>query len=148
MVMRSKSVGVSCGVQLDVPTQDTGKRTRLQKVDNSPSTLTVRCGVFNQQSARHQKISRKKNPGSAVVKCHMGRVVSGRRNYVDSSAAQIQMGNFVGPIGEPEKRSNSLQIYGHDLDRWKRCELRIADAMIQMPVGMCHQEWQLFVVLI
>src|SRR6266542_4213 len=122
MVMRSKSVGASCGVQLDVPTQDMGKRTRLQKVDNPQRTFTVCCGVFNQQSARHQKIPRKKNPGSAVVKCHVGWVVSGRRN--------------------------SVQIYGHDLNRWKRCELRIAGAMIQMPVCMRHQEWKLFVVLI
>src|SRR5258708_3179112 len=113
MVVRSESVGVSCGVQLDVPTQDMGKRTRLQKIDNAQGTFAVRCGVLNQQSARHQKIPRKKNPGSVVVKCHVGRVVSGRRNYVHSSATQIEMGNSVGPVSETVKRSNSLQIYGH-----------------------------------
>ena len=145
--MRSKSVGVSCGVQLDVPTQDMSKRTPLQKVDNSHCTFVMRCGVFNQQSPRQQKIARKKNPGPAVVKCHVGRVVSRRRNDVDGSVTQIQMGNFVGPISETVKRFNSLQIYGHDLDRWKRCELRIAGAMIRVPVGMGHQEWKFFVVL-
>jgi len=108
-----------------------GEQTRLQKVDNSQGAFMVSRGpVFNQQSAGHQKISRKKNPGSAVVKCHVRLVVSGRRNYVHSSAAQIHMGNPVGPVSETEERSNSLQFYGHDLDRWKRRELRIAGAMI------------------
>jgi hypothetical protein len=64
------------------------------------------------------------------IKRHVGRVVSGRRNYVYSSATQIQMSNPVRPISETEKRSNSLQIYGHDLHQWKRRELRIAGAMI------------------
>src|SRR5215470_6509941 len=114
-----------------------GKRTRLQKVDNSQGTFAIRSGVFDEQSARQQKISRKKNPGSAVVKCHVSRVVTRRGNYVDSSATQIQMGNFVRPISETEKRFNTLQIDGHDLDRWKRCELWIAGAMIHMPVCMC-----------
>src|SRR6266550_4824542 len=148
MVMRSESVGVSCRVQFDVPAQDVGERTRLQKVDNPQSALMVRGGIFNQQSAGHQKISRKKNPGSAVVKCHVGLAVSGRRDYVYSSVTQIQMGNPVGPVSETEERSNSLQIYGHDLDRWKRRKLRIAGAMIEMAVRMRHQEWKLFVILI
>ena len=108
----------------------------------------VRRGIFNQQSAGHQKISRKKNPGSVVVECHVRRVVSRRRNYVYSSVTQIQMGNLVGPVSETEERSNSLQIYGHDLDRWKRRKLRIAGAMIEMAVRMRHQKWKLFVILI
>jgi hypothetical protein len=58
------------------------------------------------------------------------------------------MGNSVGPISETEERSNSLQIYGHDLDRSKGRELRIACAMIEMAVGMRHQEWKFLVVLI
>jgi len=110
--MRSESVGVSCSVQLDVSAQDMGERTRFQKVDNPQGAFVVRGGIFNQQSAGHQKISRKKNPGSAVVKCHVGLVVSGRRNYVHSSVTQIQMGNPVRPVSETEERSNSLQIYG------------------------------------
>ena len=130
MVVRSESVGVSCRVQLDVPAQDMGKRPRLQKVDNPQSAFVVSCRIFNQQSARHQEISGKKNPGSAVIKRHVGLVVSRRGNYVDSAAAQVQMGNPVGPVSETEERSNSLQIYGHDLHRWKRCELRIPSAMI------------------
>src|ERR1700747_841109 len=109
-----------------------GKRTCLQKVDNPQGTFPIRCGVLNQQSARQQEISRKKNPGSVVVKRYVGRVVSGRRNYVHSAAAKVQMRNPVGPVSETEERSNTLQIYGHDLDRWKRRELRIAGAMIQM----------------
>jgi len=43
-------------------------------------------------------------------------VVSGRRNYVHSSATQIHMRNPVGPVREAEERSNFVQIYGHDLD--------------------------------
>src|SRR6266404_2679003 len=148
MVVRPKSVGVSRRVQLDVTAQEVGEWTRLQKVDNPQGAFVVSGGIFNQQSARHQKISRKKNPSSVVVECQVRLVVSGRRNYVHSSATQIQMGNPVGPVSETEERSNSLQIYGHDLDRWKRRELRIAGAMIEMAVGMRHQEWKLFVVLV
>src|SRR5467141_1803533 len=148
MVMRSESIRLPRRVQLDVPAQDMGERTRFQKVDNPQAAFVVRRGIFNQQSAGHQKISRKKNPGSVVVECHVRRVVSGRRNYVYSSAAQIQMGYSIGPVSETEERSNSLQIDGHDLDRWKRRELRIAGAMIEMAVGMRHQEWKLFAVLI
>src|SRR4029077_11016262 len=148
MVMRSKPIGASCGVQLDVPTQNMGKRTRLQKVDNPQGAFVIRRGVCNQQPARHQKISRKKNPGSVVVKRQVCRVVSRRRNYVDSSATQIQMGNFVGPIRETVKRFNSLQVYGYNQDRLKRRELRIAGAMIHMPVGMRHQKRKLLVVLL
>src|SRR6266404_5654038 len=148
MVVRSESVGLSRCVQLDVSAQYMGEWTRPQKIDNSQGALAVSGGIFNQQSARHQEISGKKNPGSVVVKCYVGLVVSGRRNYVHSSATQIQVGNPVRPVSETEERSNSLQIYGHDLDRWKRRELRIAGAMIEMTVGMRHQEWKLFVILI
>ena len=139
---------MSCRVQFDVPAEDMGERTCLQKVDHPQGTFTVRCGIFNQQSTREQKIPRKKNPCSVIVKCHVGRVVSGRRNYVHNSATQVQMGNSVGPVSETEERSNSLQIYGYGLDRWKRRKLRIASAMIQMAVRMRHQERQLFVILI
>src|SRR6266576_2994061 len=130
-----------------MPTQDVAEWARLQKVDNPQRAFAVRCAVVNQQSARHQKISRKKNPGSVVVKSQVGLVVPGRRNYVDNAATQIQMSNSVGPVSETVKRSNSVEVYGHDLDRGKRCELRIAGAMIHMSVGMCHQEWQLFLAL-
>src|SRR5207248_1392648 len=99
-------------------------------------------------SARHQKISRKKNPGSVVVKSQVGLVVPRRRNYVNSAATQIQMSNSVGTISETVKCSDPFQIYRQNLNRWKRCELRIAGSMIHMPVGMCHQEWKLFLVLI
>ena len=54
----------------------------------------------------------------------------------------------IGPVSEAEERANPLQIERHDLDRWKRCELSIASAMIQMPVGMSDQKWKLFVVLV
>src|SRR5262249_24907454 len=111
MVVRSKPVGASCSVQLDVPTQDMGKRTRLQKVDNAIGAFVIGRSVSNQQPARHQKISGKKSPCSVVVKRQVRRVVSRRRNYVDSSATQIQMGNFVGPIHETKKRFNPFQIY-------------------------------------
>src|SRR5881397_3625423 len=121
MEVRSESIGLPGRVQFDVPTQDMGKRTRLQKINNPPGAFAVHGGgIFNQQPTRHQKISREKNSGSGVVKCHVGRVVSGRRNYVYSSTTQIQMRNPVGPVSETEEGSNSLQIYGHDLDRWKR----------------------------
>jgi hypothetical protein len=56
------------------------------------------------------------------------------------------MGNFVGPISETVKRFHSFQIYRHNLDGRNGCELRIAGAMIHMPVGMRHQEGKLFVV--
>jgi hypothetical protein len=36
----------------------------------------------------------------------------------------------LGQLVKPKKCSNSLQIYGHDLDRWEGCELRIAGAMV------------------
>src|SRR4030095_14457916 len=148
MVVRSECLGPSRRVQFDVAAQDMGKRTRLQKLDNPPGAFVVSPGIFNQQSTRQEEISRKKNPRSVVVECHVRRVVSRRRNYVHSSVAQIQMGNPVGPVSETEERSNSLQIYGYDLDRWKRRELRIACAMIEMPVGVRHQERKFLVVLI
>ncbi len=130
MIVRSESVGMACRVQFDVPPEDMRERTRFEKVDNPQGAFVVSRGIFDQQSARQQKISGKKNRGSAIVKCHVRRMVSGRRNYVHSSAAQIQMGNPGGPVSETEERSNSIQICGHDLDRWKRRELRIASAMI------------------
>ena len=68
MVVRSESICVFCCVQVDVAAQGMGKRTRLQKVDNSQIAFAVRGAIFNQQSARPQKISRKENPGSVVVK--------------------------------------------------------------------------------
>src|SRR6476661_5681568 len=89
-----------------------GKRTRLQKVDNSHSALVVSSGIFDQQSARHQKISRKENAGSVVVKRQVGVVMSRRGNYVHRSATQIEMGNPVGPVTKTEESSNAIQIYG------------------------------------
>jgi hypothetical protein len=68
MVVRSESICVFCCVQVDVPARNMGKRTRVQKVDNSQVAFAARGAIFNQQSARHQKTSRKENPGSVVVK--------------------------------------------------------------------------------
>jgi hypothetical protein len=121
------------------------KRTGLQKVDNPKGAFPVSSGVVNEQSGRHQKIAGKKNPGSLVVKRHVSLIVSGRRNYVHSSATQIQVGNSVGPVSETEERSNSIEIYGHDLNRSQRRELRIAGAMIHVSMGMRHEEWELFI---
>src|ERR1044072_981678 len=131
-----------------MPTQNVAEWAGLQKIDNPLRAFAVRCSVVNQQSARHQKISRKKNPGSVVVKSQVGLVVPGRRNYVNSAATQIQVSNSIGPVSETVKRLNPFQIYRHDLNRRKRCELRIAGAMIHMPVGMCHQERQPFLCLV
>src|SRR4029077_9407798 len=117
-----------------------GKRPRLQKVNNPQCAFVISRTILNYQSARQQKISRKKNAGSAIIKRDVGFVVSGRRNYVDNSVSQIHIGNSVRPVGETEERLNSFQIYGYDLNRWKRRELRIASTMIQMPVSMCHKE--------
>src|SRR6478752_854481 len=115
MIVRSESESMACRVQFDVPAEDMGERTCLQKADNPQGTFTVRRGIFNQQSTREQKIPRKKNPCSVVAKCHVGRVVSGRRNYVHNSLTEVQMGNSVGPVRETVRWSNSLQIYWHGL---------------------------------
>src|SRR5215471_18448968 len=58
------------------------------------------------------------------------------------------MRRSVWPVIETEERSNPVQIEGYDLDRWKRCKLRVAGAMIPMPVGMRDQEWKLFAIFI
>src|SRR5213083_700238 len=58
------------------------------------------------------------------------------------------MGDLIGPVNETEEGSDPFQIDGYDLDGLKRCKLRIAGAMVQMPVGMRYQERQLFAVLI
>src|SRR6478672_5704365 len=148
MIVRSESVGLSGRVQFDVAAQDMGERPRLQKVANPQGAFLVRRGIFNQQSARQKEISGKKDPRSVIVERDVSRVVSRRRNYIHSSAAQIDVRNPIRPVSEAEECSNSLQVYGHDLDRWKGRELRIACAMIEMPVGVCYQEWKLFVVLL
>src|SRR5450432_1028789 len=132
MVVRSRSVGLPGRVQFDVAAQDVGERTYLQKLHNPQGAFVVSRGIVNQQSPGQQEISGKKNPRSIVVECHVCRVVSRRRNYIHNSAAQVHMCNPVRPVTEAEERSHSLQIYWHDLDRWKRRELRIAGAMIQM----------------
>src|SRR6476659_3999978 len=130
MIVRSESVGLAGRVQFDVAAQDMGERPRLQKLANPQGAFAVSCSIFNQQSARQKEISGKKNPRSVVVERHVRRVVSRRRNYIHSPAAQIDMRNPLGPVSEVEECSNSLQIYRHDLDRRKGGELRIAGAMI------------------
>src|SRR5262249_56346776 len=113
MVVRSETIGPSCSVQFDMAAKDMGKRTRLQKIDNSQGAFAVSCGVFNQQSTRQQKISRKKNGGSVVVKCHVRLVVPRRGNYVHRSAASIDLRDSIRPLIETEERSNTLQIQQH-----------------------------------
>src|SRR5262249_61276428 len=100
MVVRSETIGPSCSVQFDMAAKDMGKRTRLQKIDNSQGAFAVSCGVFNQQSTRQQKISRKKNGGLAVVKCHIRFFVPRRGNYVHRSCAQIHFGDAIWPLIE------------------------------------------------
>src|SRR6516165_1452026 len=57
------------------------------------------------------------------------------------------MSDSVRPVSESEERADPLQIDRHDLDRWKRRKLWIASPMIQVPVGMRHQEWKLYALL-
>src|SRR5678815_2107470 len=104
MEVRSECVGPSRRVQFDVAAQDMRKRTRLQKLGNPQGAFVVSRGIFNQQSARQEEIPGKKNPCSAVVEYQVRRVVPRGRNYVDSSATQIQMGNSVGQL---VKRKNA-----------------------------------------
>src|SRR4029450_7097299 len=59
----------------------------------------------------------------------------------------MRMGDPIWPVNETEERSNPFQIEGHDLDRWKRRKLRVAGAMIHMPMGMRYQQRKLFAVL-
>jgi hypothetical protein len=58
------------------------------------------------------------------------------------------MRDSIGPVIETEERPNPFEIERHDFDGGKRCELRVASTVIQMPVRMRHQKWKLFVVLV
>src|SRR5215470_15929351 len=106
MIVRSEWVNASSCIQLNVAAKDISERMCLHKVDHSPGAFAVGGQIVNQQSTWHQEIAGKKNAGSVVVKCHVRLVVTGRWNHVHYSVAQIDMGNFVRPILEPEKRSN------------------------------------------
>jgi hypothetical protein len=103
MVVRSESVGLSGPVQFDMTAQDIGERPRLQKLDDTQGAFVISRGIFNQQPARQKEISREKNPRSVVVECHVRRVVSGRRNCIHSSSAQIDRCNPIGPVSEAEE---------------------------------------------
>jgi hypothetical protein len=58
------------------------------------------------------------------------------------------MRDSIGPVIKTEERPNPFEIERHDFDRRKRCKLRVAGAMVQMPVSVRHQKWKLFVALI
>ncbi len=119
MKVRTHPVGVPSGIQLNVAAEDVRERARLNEINNAYRAGVVRCRIFHRQAPRHQKIPGKKNARSTIVKCHMRRVVSRRRDHIDGAVAKLYLGDSVRPVGEAKKRTNRLQVRGHNLNRGK-----------------------------
>ena len=115
--MRTHPVRVPGGIELNVPAEDVRERVLLNEINNADRAGVVRCGIFHRQARRHQKIPRKKNARSTIVKCHVRRVVSRRRDHIDGAVAELYLGDPIRPVGKAEKRSNRLQVRGHNLNR-------------------------------
>jgi hypothetical protein len=56
--------------------------------------------------------------------------MSRRWHDIDYPVAQIQMGNALRPIVEPEEGTNGRQVWSNDLHSRKGRELRVASVMI------------------
>ena len=117
MIVRTRAVSLPGGIELNVPAEDVRERACLNEINNAYRAGVVRCRIFHRQARRHQKIPGKKNARSMIVKCHVSRVVSRRRDHIDGAVAKLYLGDSVRPVGEAKKRSNRLQVRGHNLNR-------------------------------
>lgn len=123
MVLRSHAVRVPDGVELDVPAEDIRERVRLHEISNAQGAAVLPGGILDYQAPRQQKISGKENARSAIIKCHVRRVVSRRRDHIDGTAAKLYLNDSVWPVREAKECAHRFQTSRHNLDRGKWSEL-------------------------
>jgi hypothetical protein len=79
-----------------------------------------------------EEIAGKEQRGLAIAVGDMGGVVARSGNHVDDSVAEIDLSETIGPIGKAEVLADMSEIGADNLNVGKLCELRVAEAVIEM----------------
>jgi hypothetical protein len=87
-----------------------------------------------------EKIAGEEEPGLAIVIRDVGWVVAWGGNYIDDAIAEIELSDAVRPIWKAEIVADMGEVGGNHLDARLVLELRIAEAMIEMTVGVDDNE--------
>lgn len=66
--------------------------------------------------------------------------MTGGGKRVNGAVAQIDFGDSIGPGGESEEFADGIEVGTDDLDVGNVLELRIAEAMIEMAMGVNDKE--------
>jgi hypothetical protein len=147
VILRLPGQGLAGGIELDVTAQDIADRTLANEVGHAAGAGEVKVGVVDQQSARHEEVAGEQQSCVVVVVDDVGGTVARRRNDVDGSSAQIDLGMAVGPVGESEILFHAVEVVANNLNIGQVGELHIAGPMIEMAMAMHHQQRQLALAL-
>lgn len=131
------------GVEFNVSAQNVRDRAVLEKLDQPNCALMVGVGVVDQKAARDEEIPRQDERGAVVVEDQVAGLMSGRREDVDDSPAEVDVCDALRPLREAEEVANRCEIRRDELDAGQALELAIAGAMIEMLVGVDDQEREL-----
>jgi hypothetical protein len=131
---------LAVGVEFDVTTEDIADGTRSDEIGNALGTGEIGGSVVDDEAAGQEKIAGEKQSGLAIVIGDVGGVMSGSRNHVNDAIAEIDLRKAVRPIGEAKVLPDVSEVGGDNFDIGKVLELRIAEAMIEVTVGVHNDE--------
>lgn len=91
-----------------MPAQDVADRALPNEVGDAAGAGEVGIGVVDQQASRQKEVAGEQQSGVVVLVDDVGCAVARRRNHVDGSPAQIDLGMAVRPVGETKIPSHTV----------------------------------------
>src|SRR5262245_47292539 len=122
MMTRTWGIKLAGSVEFDMSAEYVRDRSVRQKSGRTRRAFPVRGLILDQQPARQQKVARKEDGGSFVVKSDMRGFVARRRNDVDDAPAQVEARRAIRPGLESEEGAHRREIRRHDLHARRRRE--------------------------
>ena len=116
-------------------------RSRTNAATRSAVARSARC-IVDQQPCGHHEVAGEEQRRIPVVKRDVGLIVTRRRYHIDGPPTQLDLGDSVRPIGEVIEVPDARRVVAHDFDVGHVHELRVTRTMVEMPMGVHHQQRQ------
>jgi hypothetical protein len=117
MIMGSFIVEGSRTIEFNMRSKGITNGVRTRKASYPLRAFLVRVGILNRKAAREEQVARKKQPRPIIIERDVGGRMSRRRNDIDDSIAQIDVGDSIGPSIEPKECPHFFEVRRYELPR-------------------------------